>query len=136
MPEPTEAACEAAHQRLIAEHPDIDFSCFITRGQGGGGGGYHDAFAGEEAEARLRDAEGAQVMRIVGAKTFYRDGERWVDSVYTATDKPKPQTVKIKLYSDAYFELTRRHPEAAKYLALGPRVVVVLDGKAYETVEP
>jgi len=102
---------------------------------GGGGGAYHDAVVDEAEGKRLRDAKGAQVMRIVGAKTFYRDGERWVDSVHATAKKPKPQTVKIKLYSDEYFELTRKHPEAAKYLALGPRVVVVLDGKAYETVE-
>ncbi len=88
--------------------------------------------AKDEFAVSLRDKRGRNVLRNVGAKTFYRDGERWVDSAHTMGGKAK--TVKIRLYSDEYFELTRKHPEAAKYLAIGPRVVVVLSGKAYETV--
>ncbi len=99
-------------------------------------GGVRDESESLVAPLKLRDARGRKVVRNVGAKTFYRDGERWLDSVYTAMGKDKPPTVKIKLYADEYFELTRKYPEAAKYLALGPQVVVVLDGKAYETVEP
>lgn len=86
-----------------------------------------DKFAGS-----LRDNRGRNVLRNVGAKTFYRDGERWVDSMHTMNGKV--ETVKIRLYSDEYFELTRKYAEAAKYLAIGPHVVVVLSSKAYETV--
>ncbi len=88
-----------------------------------------------ELRVPLRDSRGRQVMRNVGAKTFYREGERWVDSAYTAAETKLP-TVKLTLYSSEYFELTRKHVDVAKYLAIGPRVVVVIDGKAYETVEP
>ena len=83
----------------------------------------------------LRDARGRQVVRIVGAKTFYRDGERWVDSAHSLAGKDAQTTTKVKLYSAEYFELTRKYPDAAKYLAVAPRMVVVLDGTAYETVE-
>jgi len=103
---------------------------------GGRIGGVRDESESLVSSLKLRDARGRKVVRNVGAKTFYRDGERWLDSVYTAMGKDKPPTVKIKLYAEEYFELTRRYPEAAKYLALGPQVVVVLNGKAYETVEP
>jgi hypothetical protein len=74
---------------------------------------------------------GAGLVRFVGSRTFYRDGEKWVDSRYQAGQ----ETDKITLFSDEYFELIDRHAEAGKYFALGNRVVVILDGKAYETVE-
>lgn len=90
----------------------------------------------DEFTESLRDSRGRTVVKTIGAKTFYRDGERWVDSVYSIRDKAKPETIKIKLYSLEYFELTKRYTEAAKYLAIGPGVVLVLDGKAYETIDP
>ncbi len=93
--------------------------------------------AGQEVRSLgylLRDKQGKRVLKTVGAKTFFRDGERWIDSAYTVA-KAKPDVTKIKLYSDEYFRLTEKHPEVAKYLAIGPRVLVVVEGKAYETVE-
>lgn len=71
------------------------------------------------------------VIRHVGDKTFIFDGERWVDSTWEGKREPK----KIKAFSDAYFALLKEHADAAKYLALGPRIIVVLDGVAYETEE-
>jgi PKD repeat protein len=35
--------------------------------------------------------------------------------------------------SDEFMEFLNQHPEAGKYFALGPQVIVVLDGLAYET---
>ncbi|MBN1342711.1 MAG: VWA domain-containing protein [Phycisphaerae bacterium] len=93
-------------------------------------------WAADEDESRLRDGSGRQVLRTVGAKTFYREGETWVDSVYATAGERKPGTVKIALYSDEYFALARKHPDLGKYLAIGARVIVMLDGKGYETVEP
>jgi len=89
-----------------------------------------------QTAGELRDAKGRMVVQQVGARTFYRQGEQWVDSLQVARDKDKLPTVRVALYSPEYFELIRRHPEAGRYLALGPQVVVVLEGKAYETYEP
>ena len=41
----------------------------------------------------------------------------------------KPET--IKFGSDRYFKLLAEQPEIARYLALGDKVTVVLQGKAY-----
>ncbi|MFQ5413944.1 MAG: VIT domain-containing protein [Phycisphaerae bacterium] len=73
-----------------------------------------------------------QPVQRVGTRTFYRVQDRWVDAAYDKNDK----TSKVELFSEAYFDLVRQHPELAKCFALGDRVVVMLDGIAYETVEP
>jgi Ca-activated chloride channel family protein len=73
----------------------------------------------------------ASPVRFVASRTFYRDGERWLDSAY---DEQR-ETIKVQLFSEAYFQLLREHPDAGKFLALGPRVVVVLNDKVYETTE-
>ena len=69
--------------------------------------------------------EGA--LRHVGSRTFYlRDGV-WVDSAY----RDAMAAVEIRCFSDAYFELLARMPDLAPCLALGARVLVVVDGTAY-----
>jgi len=78
-------------------------------------------------------------IQAVGPKTFYSDDNRWIDSEYrgsaTGRGGSAPETVKLRLFSDEYYDLLTRHPQAGRYLALGTRVIVVLGGKAYETVE-
>jgi Ca-activated chloride channel family protein len=72
------------------------------------------------------------VVRYVGSRTFYRTGDRWVDSRWDE----KTETVKLTLFSAAYFKVVADHPDASKYFALGKRVVVVLGDTVYETIEP
>lgn len=70
-------------------------------------------------------------ITTVAGKTFVlRKGGRWVD---TAWDR-KQETVRVVAFSRAYFELLRRKAIVAKYLALGKRVVFVLEETAYEIV--
>lgn len=92
-----------------------------------------DLFAGDgAAEAGEFVHSPGPMVKRVGSRTFYRIDERWIDGKYDE----KEQTTKVELYSEEYFGLIRKHPELAKCFALGERVVVVLDGKAYETVSP
>lgn len=70
----------------------------------------------------------APALRQVGAKAFILREGAWVDSTFD------PKTMKaetIVFGSDSYFRLLASHPEVGRYLALGDRVTVVLDGKAY-----
>lgn len=81
---------------------------------------------GETVEVEQRAIE------TVGSKSFvYRNGV-WVDTAFDA-DGQTPQEVGFA--SDAYFDLLSAAPEMGRYLALGPRVLVVYDGVAYEVVE-
>ena len=59
-------------------------------------------------------------------------GEKWIDAAYDRTAK----TRKVELFSEAYFDLIHKCPWLAKCFALGERVIVVVDGVAYETVPP
>jgi len=92
------------------------------------------AVAKAQAEAVMREsgtvveAPSNAVVRQVGDKTFTLQGETWVDTAFDAK-KLKPES--IKFGSDRYFKLLVERPEIARYLALGERVTVVMQGKAY-----
>ncbi|UCC29437.1 MAG: VWA domain-containing protein, partial [Phycisphaerales bacterium] len=83
---------------------------------------------GEEANGRRTARE--PIVRSAGARTFYRIGDRWIDANYDE----KVETKKVEAFSEEYFQLIRKHPELAKCFALGERIIVVVDGAAYETV--
>lgn len=73
-----------------------------------------------------------EVIQSIGSKTFVlRDG-LWIDTVYDA-DNMTPE--RVGFASDEYFSLLSAAPELGQYLALGPRVLVIYNGIAYETVE-
>ncbi len=67
-------------------------------------------------------------LRQAGDKTFVLQNGTWVDTAFDAK-KMKPET--IKFGSERYFRLLTERPEIARYLALGDKVTVVLQGKAY-----
>jgi Ca-activated chloride channel family protein len=73
----------------------------------------------------------AAQIRAVGLKTFVLRNGVWTDAEY---DPSKTATIKVGLYSDDYFRLVAARPEWGAFLALGERVIVLLEGKAYETV--
>lgn len=68
-------------------------------------------------------------VQSVGKKTFYLREGVWTDSELDAAGK-LPET-KLEFGSEAYFELLKRKPELARYLALGEEVAVVHDGRIY-----
>ncbi|MCC7292514.1 MAG: VWA domain-containing protein [Phycisphaerales bacterium] len=91
-----------------------------------------DAAKSRETGAGGKKGAAADLMRIVGTRTFYKSKDSWVDSAY---DK-KDETKKIELFSDEYFELLGKHKDLAKCFALGDRVIVMVERVAYETVPP
>jgi Ca-activated chloride channel homolog len=87
-----------------------------------------------QSYAKFQDAEGresvAATVRQVGKKTFFRKGERWVDSTVKPEDDIKATIV--EQFSDAYFELARKQSaEMNQYLTFEDPVTVNLDGKVY-----
>jgi Ca-activated chloride channel family protein len=72
-----------------------------------------------------------QVVKVIDSKTFLlRDG-MWIDTTF---DPDRMTPLKVGFLSDDYFALVGARPEWAKYLAAGERVLVVLDGQAYQVV--
>ena len=97
-----------------------------TSGMGGGGGADLDEM---EADGSFDGGEAVNPIQTVGVKTFIlRDGV-WTDTTF---EPDTMETEKIEFLSDAYFDLLSENPEIGPYLALGDRVIVVLDGAAYE----
>ncbi len=66
-----------------------------------------------------------------GGKTFILQNEVWTDTTF---EPDTMQTQKVVFLSDAYFTLLEDKPELGVFFAVGDRVIVVLDGTAYEVV--
>jgi Ca-activated chloride channel family protein len=79
--------------------------------------------ASDQAEAPAA----AQVKQVVD-KTFLLQDGSWVDTIF---DSNKMRAEPVGFGSDRYFRLLVQYPEMGRYLALGDRVTVVLDGTAY-----
>ncbi|MFH1084771.1 MAG: VIT domain-containing protein, partial [Chloroflexota bacterium] len=112
-------------------------------GRGGGGSGPTEAPAvsGERVveksieQRALREADVAaapqtEQVRTVGARTFVLRAGVWTDTTYDPKLKPE----RIAFGSARYFELLAKHPEWGRYLALGPDVLLMWEGRAYEVV--
>ncbi len=115
-----------------------------ARGGVGGGGGPAAAptVSGQAAveksvaEEALRSAEAAAapqsaLVRTVGPKSFVLRGDTWVDTAYEAAAM---LAEKVSFGSERYFALLASTPELGRYLAVGPHVIVLWDGTAYEVV--
>ena len=82
----------------------------------------------QEAVTDDDEVMGVDTRRVAG-KTFYLRGGVWTDAEYKP-DARVPET-KIRFASEEYYALVRREPRLAEYLALGERVIVVLDSRVY-----
>jgi Ca-activated chloride channel family protein len=95
------------------------------------------ALAASEQAAAPASAEVTQALQQVGDRTFLLSNGVWVDTTFDAT---KMAAAPVKFGSERYFALLAAHPELGRYLALGDRVTVIADGKAYavapDAVEP
>lgn len=86
--------------------------------------------------AGLGEAEGdvPQQVRNVRGRTFMQNGAAWLDTQAQALPVDA-QPRRVVFGSDAYFDLARKHPDAAAWLAVGRNVRVVIDGKLIEVVD-
>ncbi len=75
---------------------------------------------------------GRAAVITIGSKAFVlRDGV-WTDTTF---DPDRMTTTPLPFPSDEFLTFLTEQPEAAPYFGLGERVIVVIDGVAYETVE-
>jgi Ca-activated chloride channel family protein len=94
------------------------------------------AVKASKVAASFKDKERAdevvsEQIRYKENKTFYAKDGVWVDSAY----KEGSPVVEVKFNSDEYFKLLAEKPALAKFLSVGTKVVVVLDGVNYKIVE-
>ena len=94
--------------------------------QGQAGRKAGDAAAVEKAVER-------QQTRTVSGRTFFDNGGQWVDA--RVQDRPGARRERVTFGSDAYFALLDRDPSAARWLAQGRNVIVLVGDTVYEVVE-
>ena len=93
--------------------------------------------AAEEAELADSDyvqsysSDEGQIRNVWSRSFIYRDGI-WYD---TAFDPETMEPVKVEFLSSQYFELIDQSADIRSALALGNKVVIIVDGKAYETTD-
>ncbi len=97
----------------------------------GGAGGVAYSFA-----APAQRAAAAQQMeqqgRFAGGKTFFQNGDKWIDSAVQKQQNAK--RVQVKFGSQEYFDLAKR-PAAKSWLAQSRNVEFVLGDTVYEVVD-
>jgi len=116
--------------------------------RGGGMGGYGGmpgmgapaasgagvAGPGSQARAAEEMEVAQQSVRNVGNRAFYFRANQWVDS--TVSKDQERQAIRLKQFSDRYFELARRHGRSlSQYLVFDEPVLLNLEGQAY-LIEP
>lgn len=74
-----------------------------------------------------------QRQRNIGSRTFYQNGRTWIDSQVQSQKGAK--NVQVKFGSEDYFSLLKKHPETAKWLALGTNVTFLLNDTIYEVID-
>lgn len=85
--------------------------------------------AGPVAAARTLQEQG----RFVAGRTFFRHGEKWIDS--EAQKHAAGKRVRVTFGSDEYFNLLARAPEVKSWLAIARNVEFVLGNAVYEIVD-
>ncbi len=93
-----------------------------------------DAVGKSQANKALQEANSAPSssegnLKNVGEKAFILQNGVWTDTTF---QPDKMTTTKIEFGTDAYFNLLQQHPEWSKYVAVGTRVIFVVNGVAYE----
>ncbi|MDR3632917.1 MAG: VIT domain-containing protein [Isosphaeraceae bacterium] len=100
------------------------------RGMMGGGSGGNVPALGVAVEDASGNKSVVGTVRQIGSKTFYRKGDRWVDSTVTPDEEAKATAV--AQFSDAFFVIARaQKAELNQYLTFDEPVTVNLDGKVY-----
>jgi Ca-activated chloride channel homolog len=94
-------------------------------GMGGGGDMDTEAYSVDDGV----NEPPVNPIQTVKGKTFLLQNGVWTDTTF---DPDTMETSKVVFLSDEYFALLDTLPEIGDYLALGERVIVVIEGTAYE----
>jgi hypothetical protein len=71
--------------------------------------------------------------RFAAGKTFFQNGEKWIDS--DVQKRQDARRVQVKFGSQEYFDLLKQQPQSRKWLAQGRLVEFVLGDTIYEVVD-
>ncbi|TLN12607.1 hypothetical protein FDZ74_10125 [bacterium] len=123
-----------ASQRDLANQSYEQLQAMPTQASGAGA---VDKAAGEGALSAAEAApsiseETGQTVKLAGSRTFVLKEGVWYDTAFDpATMKPQ----QVSFLSQQYFTLADSRADVASALAIGQKVVVVVDGSAYEIID-
>jgi Ca-activated chloride channel homolog len=100
-------------------------------GYGMAGGGGSAALAA--SSTRELATEFAKQGKFINGRTFYQNGEQWIDS--EVQKQPTAPRVRLQFGSEEYFNFVQKHPEATGWLSLGRNVQFAVKGTIYEVYE-
>lgn len=118
---------EDAYQQMLAQ-PTMAVSGPAAVEKAAEQGAMSQADIAPAAPAARQDTMNIQYS---GAKTFVLREGVWMDTIY---DPEKMTPVKVAFLSPDYFKLAQSSPETASALAIGERMVIVVEGQAIEIV--
>jgi uncharacterized protein YegL len=121
---------EAQQRRFKAMQPDAAGRNAPASGEA--------AVMRSKVEREIKEADGTDslgdslaTVRIVGSKTFILKDGAWIDTEYKEeAGLPK---VTVTFGSEELFKLLSEKPELGEFFALGKKVIVVLEGKVYQS---
>lgn len=106
-------------------------------GRGGAAGGPPpgavSTLIGPGRQAHVVSLDVTQQSRFAGGRTFFQQGNRWVDAGLQGAAPAR--TVQVPFNSDEYFALAVKHPETRPWLALGQNVQFLLGDTLYDVHE-
>jgi Ca-activated chloride channel family protein len=89
--------------------------------------------AEKPALALDREEQQARQSQFVAGKSFFQNGEQWIDS--EVQKLPKAKKVRVRFNSPEYFELLKKDAKAQAWLSQGRQVQFVSNGTVYEIYE-
>ena len=112
-----------------------------VRGPSGGAGGLPQSFNGgvqtysypAAEDSRDHARQTAQQSRFIAGKSFFLNGEQWIDSEIQKA--PSSRKVRVQFNSPEYFDLLKKNAKVLAWLSQGRNVQFVLDGTIYEIHE-
>ena len=75
----------------------------------------------------------AQQSRFAGGRTFFQNGDKWIDS--EVQKQVNAKRVQVPFGSPEYFDLLTRQPQVRSWLALGTKVEFTLGDTVYEVTD-
>ena len=87
--------------------------------------------AAEDSRDHARQT--AQQSRFIAGKSFFLNGEQWIDSEIQKA--PSSRKVRVQFNTPEYFDLLKKNAKVLAWLSQGRNVQFVLDGTIYEIHE-
>ena len=96
-------------------------------------GGVGGVVAGRSVTVE-RIAQYTQQTQFAGGRSFYQNGNQWIDGSVQKLKNAK--RVRVQFNSKEYFDLVAKRPETLPWLALGQNVQFALNDTIYEVFDP